>query len=191
MHINIGSIIGGTIMWNIVRYMRIWVFFILLLQTQQINGQTKFTQTPSSKFIDALNFDKNWSYIKNLSFARSSHDRSKEYSLINLKSKAMNSLMSQKFAIWRNKLPFFNERHPRDIRTHTKIPDKKNKFKTAEPQIDESRLRRLVLNGLRMKKVPDMKKVRLPILNVISKFFSYIHMYIAVSSHTTCIAVRK
>lgn len=174
MHINIGSIIGGTIMWNIVRYMRIWVFFILLLQTQQINGQTKFTQTPSSKFIDALNFDKNWSYIKNLSFARSSHDRSKEYSLINLKSKAMNSLMSQKFSIWRNKLPFFNERHPRDIRTQTKIPDKKNKFKTAEPQIDESRLRRLVLNGLRMKKVPDMKKVNISQNEYSNKYIEYL-----------------
>lgn len=159
MRINIGSIIGRTIMWNTVKYMRMWVFFTLLLPTQRINGHAKLTQTSSSKLIDASNFNKNWSYIKNLSFARSSYDRLNEYSPINLKSKAINDLMSQK--------AFFNERHPRDTQFQTKIPSKNYKFKNAEPQIDESRLRRLVLKGLQMNKVPDMKKVRLIIPNVI------------------------
>ncbi|KAH8318293.1 hypothetical protein KR074_003672 [Drosophila pseudoananassae] len=86
----------------------------------------------------------------------------------------MNGLWSQKSSLWRNKLPFFHDRYPRDIQNPTEILSKKYKFKTAEPQIDESKLRRLVLNGLRMKKVPDMKKVNISQIEYSNKYIEYL-----------------
>ncbi|KAH8385419.1 hypothetical protein KR009_001753, partial [Drosophila setifemur] len=67
-----------------------------------------------------------------------------------------------------------HKRQPRYIRLENENKKKKTIQKTRLPRIDEARLKRLVLNGLGMKKIPDMRKVNISQFEYSSKYIEYL-----------------
>ncbi|XP_039496207.1 uncharacterized protein LOC120454820 isoform X1 [Drosophila santomea] len=92
---------------------------------------------------------------------------SNKYSLINV-SQSKNTKLADE---WINTVPIQSRqtREARDIGIGTKRHSKQPK------KIDEARLKRLVLKGLGLKKLPDMKKVNISQVEYSSKYIEYLN----------------
>ncbi|XP_017015105.2 uncharacterized protein mav [Drosophila takahashii] len=97
---------------------------------------------------------------------------SNKYSLINLSQpKNASHLMNDKIELeWNNTVPIHNRqtRESKHIRLETKSHNNRPK------KIDEARLKRLVLKGLGMKKIPDMRKVNISQVEYSNKYIEYL-----------------
>ncbi|XP_016971671.2 uncharacterized protein LOC108039247 [Drosophila rhopaloa] len=101
------------------------------------------------------------------------------YSLINIsQSNNMPHTINQKIAVaWNNTLPIHNrqKRQTRDIQIKAKSHNRQIKQMTNLRRVDEARLKRLVLKGLGMKKIPDMSKVNISQVEYYNKYIEYLN----------------
>lgn len=133
------------------------------LQLQNLENEAKRLETNQHPIIRAKSTPKMG--LKNVfeSFSKQSRDSiynasSNKYSLINVsQSKNFPQLFNKKLSVqWINTVPIQSRqtRETRDIGLETKRHSKPSK------RVDETRLKHLVLKGLGIKKLPDMRKVR-------------------------------
>ncbi|XP_037732458.1 uncharacterized protein LOC119563224 [Drosophila subpulchrella] len=137
------------------------------LETHQLQSKIQAKRTSSDK--DLNNLSKKISKQSRDSFYNAS---SNKYSLINLSQpKHTPHLINQKIKVeWKSSVPIYNRqtRKSRDIRLENKSHNRKPK------RVDEVRLKRLVLKGLGMKKIPDMKKVNISQVEYSNKYIEYL-----------------
>lgn len=137
------------------------------LETHQLLSKIQAKITSSDK--DLNNLSKKISKQSRDSFYNAS---SNKYSLINLSQpKHTPHLINQKIKVeWKSSVPIHNRqtRKSRDIRLENKSHNRNPK------RVDEVRLKRLVLKGLGMKKIPDMKKVNISQVEYSNKYLEYL-----------------
>ncbi|XP_050742821.1 uncharacterized protein LOC108036027 isoform X2 [Drosophila biarmipes] len=138
------------------------------LETHQLQSKIE-TKITSSDKDGLLNLSKKIRKQSRDSFFNAS---SNKYSLINLNQpKYTSHLINQKMEIeWQSTVPIHNglTRKKRDIRLENKSHTRKLK------KVDEVRLKRLVLKGLGMKKIPDMRKVNISQVEYSNKYIEYL-----------------
>ncbi|XP_017126122.1 uncharacterized protein LOC108145303 [Drosophila elegans] len=144
------------------------------LKNNQLQSKTKTKISSTEKVLN--------SFLKNIS--KQSRDSfynvsSNKYSLNNIsQSNHMPHTTNQKIAFeWKDTAPVQNrqKREARDIQLEASNHNNQPKQVTHPKRVDEARLKRLVLKGLGMKKIPDMRKVNISQDEYANKYIEYLN----------------
>ncbi|XP_033168251.1 uncharacterized protein LOC117146311 [Drosophila mauritiana] len=146
-------------------------------QLKNLENEAKILKTNQHPRIRAKSTAKMGLQNVSESFSKESRDSiynasSNKYSLINVsQSKNLPQLFNKKLSVqWINTVPIRSRqtRETRDIGLETKRHSKPPK------RVDEARLKHLVLKGLGIKKLPDMRKVNISQAEYSSKYIEYL-----------------
>ncbi|KAH8269754.1 hypothetical protein KR018_000416 [Drosophila ironensis] len=195
---------------DLIKCLGPWFLFMVLVPTQQMNGQELLAPTSNLNVIYASNTSKSslleeWRHVKHTlttnhttcldaarqkknaeilkltpkyKLNRNSNKSSKKYSLITLRQlKPWSGVIKKPFSIEKGNVQSFHniqERKRRDIPNEVRKFKKDSERTSQWPSIDETKLKRLVLNGLGMKKMPDMKKANISQVEYSRKYIEYL-----------------